>query len=114
MIRRPPRSTRETTLFPYTTLFRSLDARIDIEGSLHIWRVQHQRGLVGVVWRLLVEGVNEHQAALVPDRLRSQNLQRRQSMRRIHHPIPVEPALLIRDVVATKALCMLLESLIQI
>src|SRR6188472_3589592 len=25
MIRRPPRSTRETTLFPYTTLFRSLD-----------------------------------------------------------------------------------------
>src|SRR5881409_107458 len=26
MIRRPPRSTRETTLFPYTTLFRSLAA----------------------------------------------------------------------------------------
>src|SRR5881409_4419607 len=24
MIRRPPRSTRESTLFPYTTLFRSL------------------------------------------------------------------------------------------
>src|SRR5881409_4288428 len=24
MIRRPPRSTRETTLFPYTTLFRSI------------------------------------------------------------------------------------------
>src|SRR3546814_16632238 len=28
MIRRPPRSTRTDTLFPYTTLFRSLD-RID-------------------------------------------------------------------------------------
>src|SRR3546814_15576833 len=27
MIRRPPRSTRTDTLFPYTTLFRSLDAR---------------------------------------------------------------------------------------
>src|SRR5881409_4469024 len=27
MIRRPPRSTRETTLFPYTTLFRSVAAR---------------------------------------------------------------------------------------
>src|SRR3546814_4694098 len=26
MIRRPPRSTRTDTLFPYTTLFRSLDA----------------------------------------------------------------------------------------
>src|SRR3546814_2763538 len=27
MIRRPPRSTRTDTLFPYTTLFRSSDAR---------------------------------------------------------------------------------------
>src|SRR3546814_16737124 len=27
MIRRPPRSTRTDTLFPYTTLFRSLDFR---------------------------------------------------------------------------------------
>src|SRR3546814_4405832 len=29
MIRRPPRSTRTDTLFPYTTLFRSLDRRVD-------------------------------------------------------------------------------------
>src|SRR3546814_15763519 len=28
MIRRPPRSTRTDTLFPYTTLFRSLNATI--------------------------------------------------------------------------------------
>src|SRR3546814_15301333 len=28
MIRRPPRSTRTDTLFPYTTLFRSLNAHI--------------------------------------------------------------------------------------
>src|SRR3546814_20326235 len=28
MIRRPPRSTRTDTLFPYTTLFRSAEARI--------------------------------------------------------------------------------------
>src|SRR3546814_13099337 len=28
MLRRPPRSTRTGTLFPYTTLFRSLDGRI--------------------------------------------------------------------------------------
>src|SRR3546814_14687856 len=27
MIRRPPRSTRTDTLFPYTTLFRSLEVR---------------------------------------------------------------------------------------
>src|SRR3546814_6487762 len=29
MIRRPPRSTRTDTLFPYTTLFRSADARLE-------------------------------------------------------------------------------------
>src|SRR3546814_11675506 len=31
MIRRPPRSTRTDTLFPYTTLFRSKDARDTVE-----------------------------------------------------------------------------------
>src|SRR3546814_4892538 len=30
MIRRPPRSTRTDTLFPYTTLFRSADGRVRI------------------------------------------------------------------------------------
>src|SRR3546814_21090545 len=35
MIRRPPRSTRTDTLFPYTTLFRSY-AGIDIETALRI------------------------------------------------------------------------------
>src|SRR3546814_20197635 len=29
MIRRPPRSTRTDTLFPYTTLFRSVSLRVD-------------------------------------------------------------------------------------
>src|SRR3546814_4993984 len=33
MIRRPPRSTRTDTLFPYTTLFRSLGAQIDDPGD---------------------------------------------------------------------------------
>src|SRR3546814_3325983 len=31
MIRRPPRSTRTDTLFPYTTLFRSLDQPLEDE-----------------------------------------------------------------------------------
>src|SRR3546814_12173974 len=31
MIRRPPRSTRTDTLFPYTTLFRSAAASIDLD-----------------------------------------------------------------------------------
>src|SRR3546814_3742950 len=33
MIRRPPRSTRTDTLFPYTTLFRSLDEVADREAA---------------------------------------------------------------------------------
>src|SRR3546814_7033634 len=32
MIRQPPRSTRTDTLFPYTTLFRSLYARLKLAG----------------------------------------------------------------------------------
>src|SRR3546814_17422046 len=37
MIRRPPRSTRTDTLFPYTTLFRSALALAgDAEGSLYV------------------------------------------------------------------------------
>src|SRR3546814_19214471 len=34
MIRRPPRSTRTDTLFPYTTLFRSLD--YGVEDSVNV------------------------------------------------------------------------------
>src|SRR3546814_3718782 len=33
MIRRPPRSTRTDTLFPYTTLFRSIAAEASTDGS---------------------------------------------------------------------------------
>src|SRR3546814_2815914 len=39
MIRRPPRSTRTDTLFPYTTLFRS--QRADARGQGRIRRDQH-------------------------------------------------------------------------
>src|SRR3546814_16519316 len=43
MIRRPPRSTRTDTLFPYTTLFRSIESlcatvarALDLSGSINI------------------------------------------------------------------------------
>src|SRR3546814_18435599 len=35
MIRRPPRSTRTDTLFPYTTLFRSAAAHVPYDRVLH-------------------------------------------------------------------------------
>src|SRR3546814_5980583 len=38
MIRRPPRSTRTDTLFPYTTLFRSRAFKIDEDClSINVW-----------------------------------------------------------------------------
>src|SRR3546814_2873908 len=40
MIRRPPRSTRTDTLFPYTTLFRSVEAAVVAEAELHV--VEHE------------------------------------------------------------------------
>src|SRR3546814_15393386 len=42
MIRRPPRSTRTDTLFPYTTLFRSQDPPELIPQMLDLWRQGHQ------------------------------------------------------------------------
>src|SRR3546814_16581187 len=36
MLRRPPRSTRTDTLFPYTTLFRSVDLPRAVEGDVDI------------------------------------------------------------------------------
>src|SRR3546814_16951011 len=36
MIRRPPRSTRTDTPFPYTTLFRSLDSHLGVRHELSI------------------------------------------------------------------------------
>src|SRR3546814_10031971 len=43
MIRRPPRSTRTDTLFPYTTLFRSLPAASEVD----IMAKEGSRGALG-------------------------------------------------------------------
>src|SRR3546814_18308450 len=50
MIRRPPRSTRTDTLFPYTTLFRSVQKRIEKLG-------QHRKQPSGLnIWTCEVTG----------------------------------------------------------
>src|SRR3546814_2555839 len=46
MIRRPPRSTRTDTLFPYTTLFRSPDGETGKRRGL---KIPHPRGFVGSI-----------------------------------------------------------------
>src|SRR3546814_3545820 len=49
MIRRPPRSTRTDTLFPYTTLFRSLRHLLAVHHYVAVVHPQarHLRGAVG-------------------------------------------------------------------
>src|SRR3546814_3630331 len=42
MIRRPPRSTRTDTLFPYTTLFRSAGGLAVLERQIGATRSQHE------------------------------------------------------------------------
>src|SRR3546814_14579254 len=53
MIRRPPRSTRTDTLFPYTTLFRSVAVHA------HVDRVGVAEQVVDVAQRLLVGADHE-------------------------------------------------------
>src|SRR3546814_5890432 len=44
MIRRPPRSTRTDTLFPYSTLFRSANVEVHIAGGNNLPGAPHQTG----------------------------------------------------------------------
>src|SRR5216117_4597694 len=41
MIRRPPRSTQGRTLFPYTTLFRSLEPEYQVQARVHGGELLH-------------------------------------------------------------------------
>src|SRR3546814_1188230 len=52
MIRRPPRSTRTDTLFPYTTLFRSLDDLVRRNGAETLNRLRDEaRGVAPRIGR---------------------------------------------------------------
>src|SRR3546814_9101384 len=62
MIRRPPRSTRTDTLFPYTTLFRSVEGVVALVAEDQVLAAQGLGDVVGVavddvVARSAVEGV---------------------------------------------------------
>src|SRR3546814_7887785 len=73
MIRRPPRSTRTDTRFPYTTLFRSAGAEADdVDTSVAVFLVdaarQHQhRGLGGAVVTPAFQGAGGGTGADVHD-----------------------------------------------
>src|SRR3546814_20285763 len=52
MIRRPPRSTRTDTLFPYTTLFRSSHLRLSAQRARAAWGQRGPRALLETERRL--------------------------------------------------------------
>src|SRR3546814_17498263 len=58
MIRRPPRSTRTDTLFPYTTLFRSSENRDQMFDEAARLVVRHQQGSTSLIQRKLKLGYN--------------------------------------------------------
>src|SRR3546814_12939576 len=69
MIRRPPRSTRTDTLFPYTTLFRSINYLLKpitekaIVSALASWE-QRRRKINDEQWKILqnlISGTDEMQ-----------------------------------------------------
>src|SRR3546814_5152176 len=95
MIRRPPRSTRTDTLFPYTTLFRSillaqrhtlavcLDHAIDLGH-----RVGAEPALCRLCHRILVFEVAEHQDVLVVQTVdRKSTTSELQSLMRISYAV---------------------------
>src|SRR3546814_18346891 len=91
MIRRPPRSTRTDTLFPYTTLFRSLL----LPAVIFVMRQMARRDemifrLLGLRWQLTFRTRNRalHDGMWVY----SPNLYRTQPAAKSFHPTPKPPA----------------------
>src|SRR3546814_10256521 len=68
MIRRPPRSTRTDTLFPYTTLFRSPSLRPSIPRQNPVHQLLHRRGEIvrikGIGFEVERGMAREHQILL--------------------------------------------------
>src|SRR3546814_15063607 len=63
MIRRPPRSTRTDTLFPYTTLFRSGQPRLAV-GAHRRHRLRHQDHLRHLAVAVQCDRSEEHTSEL--------------------------------------------------
>src|SRR3546814_1434151 len=80
MIRRPPRSTRTDTLFPYTTLFRSAEL-LDAEGRFLVLDAHAQPDV-----RITVRPVSG-EAAVNPPRRSEEHTSELQSLMRISYAV---------------------------
>src|SRR3546814_4726062 len=80
MIRRPPRSTRTDTLFPYTTLFRSPNITPDRETGLGEWSFED-------FWQALHSGKGRHGELLYPAFRSEEHTSELQSLMRISYAV---------------------------
>src|SRR3546814_6690117 len=65
MIRRPPRSTRTDTLFPYTTLFRSDDGGLDRDALRQLLPAEQQAFVDDIMARYQVPELDDEQREAV-------------------------------------------------
>src|SRR3546814_19247930 len=79
MIRRPPRSTRTYTLFPYTTLFRSEDHRLGVVRAESLVDRIRPGGFAGSI---TVAAVDQNCAVVVQDDRLAQTV-----LLDVHHPL---------------------------
>src|SRR3546814_9537906 len=81
MRRRPPRSTRTDTLFPYTTLFRSRSIR------LRSWTAQSEHGHLGIQRRIDPRHFDKRRFEFAPDLRSEEHTSELQSLMRISYAV---------------------------
>src|SRR3546814_2634003 len=88
MIRRPPRSTRTDTLFPYTTLFRSIPDPRAVAAHLH-QAVDRQGAAVGLHHEGVATDIEQPPAPLVAvdERRSEEHTSELQSLMRISYAV---------------------------
>src|SRR3546814_10203792 len=98
MIRRPPRSTRTDTLFPYTTLFRSYRRMAEEEvETLRNWRRPCGTRQAPLAWRRASPGRSEEHTSELQSLMRSSYAVFCLKIKRLSHNLDPATPLLASD-----------------
>src|SRR3546814_10512499 len=92
MIRRPPRSTRTDTLFPYTTLFRSVEgiaSMLRAKQTSYGYEIELGKtfGLYRTIWNDKRYGANDNGTGLVGELRSEEHTSELQSLMRISYAV---------------------------
>src|SRR3546814_3720252 len=87
MIRRPPRSTRTDTLFPYTTLFRS-DSEVEAAIQEQLLELMRDKTVIAIAHRLSTIAMLDRLVVMEAGRVRSEEqTSELQSLMRISYAV---------------------------